>query len=239
VTGAASGIGRATVERMAEEGATLYCVDVDPDGSERTAKRAADLGAQARGRECDVGDPEQAEAAVQACVDGFGRIDALCNVAGIMRTGHAHALSLEDWDRVLRVNLTGTFLMCRAAIPYLLATRGNIVNTSSTAALGGLPWGAAYAASKGGVLSLTRALAVEYGKAGLRVNAVCPGAIETPMLARFEIPEGANRRLMARLMPLDQNRGPETVAAVIAMLASADGAHMNGASIRVDGGILA
>jgi NAD(P)-dependent dehydrogenase (short-subunit alcohol dehydrogenase family) len=239
VTGAASGIGRATVERMAEEGATLFCVDVDREGVEGTAKRAVELGVEAEARVCDVGDPEQVAATVRACVDRFGRLDSVCNVAGIIRTDNSHETSLEDWERVLRINLTGTFLMCRAAIPHLLATKGNIVNTSSTSALGGLPWGAAYAASKGGVLALTRALAVEYAKQGLRVNAVCPGAIKTPMLSRFTFPEGADRKLMARLMPLDENRGPETVASVIALLASEDGAHMNGEAVRVDGGILA
>lgn len=239
VTGAASGIGRATVERMAQEGATLFCVDVDREGLEAAAKIATELGAEAEAHVCDVGNPEQVAETVRACLDRFGRLDSLCNVAGILRTGHSHETSLEDWEGVLRINLTGTFLMCRAAIPHLLETRGNIVNTSSTSALGGLPWGAAYAASKGGVLALTRALAVEYARQGLRVNAVCPGAIKTPMLSRYAFPEGADRKLMGRLMPLDENRGPETVASVIALLASEDGAHMNGEAVRVDGGILA
>jgi NAD(P)-dependent dehydrogenase (short-subunit alcohol dehydrogenase family) len=239
VTGAASGIGRATVERMAQEGASLWCVDVQAEGVEATVKRAIDLGAEAEARVCDVSDPEESAATVRACVDRFGRLDSLCNVAGILRAAHTHEASLEDWSRILAVNLTGTFLMCRAAIPHLLETGGNIVNTSSTAALAGLPWGAAYAASKGGVLALTRTLAVEYGKRGLRANAVCPGSVRTPMTGEFNFPEGIDRKLIPRLMPLDRPRGPETVASVIALLASDDAAHMNGEQIRIDGGMLA
>jgi NAD(P)-dependent dehydrogenase (short-subunit alcohol dehydrogenase family) len=239
VTGAASGIGRATVERMAQEGARLLCVDLQADGVQDAAKRASELGAEAVALASDVSDPGEGAVAVQTCVDRFGRLDALCNIAGILRMAHTHEESLEEWNRVLSVNLTGTFLMCRAAIPHLLQNGGNIVNVSSTAALGGLPWGAAYAASKGGVLALTRTLAVEYGKQGLRVNSVCPGSVRTPMTSDFRFPEGIDRSLIQRLMPLDKPRGPETVAGVIALLASDDAAHMNGADIRVDGGMLA
>jgi NAD(P)-dependent dehydrogenase (short-subunit alcohol dehydrogenase family) len=129
--------------------------------------------------------------------------------------------------------------MCRAAIPHLLRTGGNIVNTSSTAALAGLPWGAAYAASKGGVLALTYGLAVEYAKQGLRVNAVCPGSVRTPMTSHSVLPEGHDKSLLPRLWPLHKPGAPENVASVIAMLASEDGAHLNGEGICVDGGMLA
>ena len=239
VTGAASGIGRATVERMAQEGASLFCVDVDAVGLSETAKRATELGGRAEPHVCDVSDPGQTARAVETCIDRFEQLDSLCNVAGILRMGHTHELELKVWSRVIAVNLTGTFLACQAAIPHLLRARGNIVNTSSTAALGGLPWGAAYAASKGGVLALTLALAVEYGKQGLRVNAVCPGGIVTPMTEGSVLPEEIDTDLVYRIMPLDKRRGPETVAGVIAMLASDDGAHLNGAHVRVDGGMLA
>ncbi len=139
----------------------------------------------------------------------------------------------------MQVNLTGTFLMCKAALPHLIESSGNIVNTSSTAALAGLPYGAAYAASKGGVQALTRALAVEYAKRGVRANSVCPGSVQTGMTSRSILPEGMDFSLIQRLIPLDQPRGPETVAGVIAMLASEDAAHINGEEIRVDGGTLA
>jgi NAD(P)-dependent dehydrogenase (short-subunit alcohol dehydrogenase family) len=159
-------------------------------------------------------------------------------VAGILHMEHTHELDLEDWNRVIAINLTGTFLMCKAALPHLLASGGNIINTSSTSALAGLPWGAAYGASKGGVLALTYALAVEYGKQGIRVNAVCPGSIMTPMTTRGALPEGADMSLLRRVVPIDKPRGPETVAGVMAFLASDDAVHINGEKIRVDGGTL-
>jgi len=162
----------------------------------------------------------------------------LCNVAGVLKFGHTHEFSLEDWNRIIGVNLTGTFLMCREAIPHLLATRGVIVNIGSTAALRGHPWTPAYSASKGGVLAFTNGLAIEYGRQGLRANTVCPGSISTPMVNEFQLPEGGDQRLLKRIMPLDQFRGPEVVASTIAFLASEDAAHINGEAIRVDGATL-
>ncbi len=238
ITGAASGIGRATAERIASEGGSVFCVDVQADAVQETAKLAAELGAESEARVCDVSVPDDVATTVQACVDRFGRLDALCNIAGILRFDHTHKMPLEDWNRVLSVNLTGTFLMCQAAIPHLLESKGAIVNTSSTSALAGLPYGAAYGASKGGVLALTYTLAIEYGKAGVRANAVCPGSITTPMTAAPAFPEGAHMKLIMRAMPLDEFRGPETVASLIAFLASDDAAHVNGERIRVDGATL-
>jgi len=145
----------------------------------------------------------------------------------------------EKFRRILEVNLLGTFLMCRAALPHLLESRGAIVNTSSTAALAGMPYAAAYGASKGGVSALTRTLAVEFAKQGLRCNAVCPGSIRTPMTGSGSLPENADLQLVSRAMPLDEARGPEAVAGLIALLASEDGRHINGEEVRVDGGTLA
>jgi meso-butanediol dehydrogenase/(S,S)-butanediol dehydrogenase/diacetyl reductase len=239
VTGAASGIGRATALRFAEEGARVFCADLQSEQVALTAKSAAAMGAEAEARVCDVGDPEEAAACVQACVDRFGRLDVLCNVAGILRFDYFDELQLDDWNRILHVNLTGTFLMCRAAIPHLLESGGNIVNTSSTSALAGLAYGAAYGASKAGVLALTRSLAVEYAGRGLRANAVCPGSILTPMTSGGAgLPAKVDPKLIRRAMALDKPRGPEAVAGVIAMLASDDGVHINGEEIRVDGGTL-
>ena len=143
---------------------------------------------------------------------------------------------LLDQNRILAVNLTGTFLMCRASIPQLLKTRGNIVNVSSTAALAGQPWAAAYAASKGGVLSLTRTIAVDYLKQGLRANCICPGDVDTPMRGVFQLPEGADPKLLHRVMSPFGPGNPAGVAGVIAMLASDDAAHITGEDIRIDGG---
>jgi NAD(P)-dependent dehydrogenase (short-subunit alcohol dehydrogenase family) len=240
VTGAASGIGQASAQRMAAEGAHVACLDLQAEGAELTAKGIRDEGGEAFAVECNVADPASVGDAVGDAVDRFGGLDSLCNIAGILHFDHTHELALERWNQVLAVNLTGTFLMVQAALPALLEGEGgNIVNMASTAGLAGHPWTAAYSASKGGVLALTYTLAVEYGKQGLRANAVCPGAVATPMHAVFKLPEGADAKLIHRIEPLDQFRGPDKAASVVAFLASDDAAHINGEKIRVDGGTLA
>ena len=238
VTGAASGIGRATAERLASEGARLLVADVQAEALEETAKLCVEEGAEVETFLCDVSDPASVRATVDRCVERFGGLDVLVNIAGILKIVHTHEMSLEDWNRVMAVNLTGTFLMCQAAIPHLLERGGNIVNTSSTSALAGMPWGAAYGASKAGVHAFTRTLAVEYGKQGLRANCVSPGSVKTAMTTRQALPDDIDVALLSRMLPLDKPRGPESVAAVIAMLASDDGAHVNGEFVRVDGGTL-
>jgi NAD(P)-dependent dehydrogenase (short-subunit alcohol dehydrogenase family) len=235
VTGAASGIGRATVERLVAEGAKVIAVDVQALDAGDTGNGADAVVALAG----DVSDPATAPAAVATAIDRFGRLDVLANIAGILRTANTHEHSLEVWDQVLAINLTGTFLFCRAALPVMLeAGGGAIVNTSSTAALAGHPWAAAYSASKGGVLALTKVLAVEYAKAGIRANAVCPGSIRTPITGDFDLPEGADAKLVHRIMSITRPEGPEVVAAAIAYLASDDARHVNGESLRIDGGTL-
>ena len=238
VTGAASGIGKATAERLGSEGATVVCADLQSHGVEETAKLLRERGAESAALVCDVSDPESVKATVRETVERYGALHVLCNIAGILKFSHMHETSLEDWNRILSVNLTGTFLMCREAIPHLLESRGVIVNTASTAALAGHPWTAAYSASKGGVLSFTYGLAIEYGKQGVRSNAVCPGSIETPIHDAFEVPPGGDRKLLYRIMPFDKMRGPDAAANAIVFLASDEAAHINGIELRVDGGAL-
>lgn len=238
ITGAASGIGAATAERLAEEGARLVLCDVQREALEERAKTLQERGSDVHALLCDVSNPAEVEETVASALERFGRLDVLCNVAGILRFGHTHEFSLEDWHRILGVNLTGTFLMCRAALPHLVATRGNIVNMGSTAGLRGHPWTCAYSASKGGVHAFTFGIAIEYGKQGVRANVICPGSISTPITDEFNLPEGADRKLVYRIMPLDQFRGPETVASTVAFLASDDAAHINGVALRVDGATL-
>lgn len=231
VTGAASGIGRATALRLAAEGARVFAVDVQEDA---LAAVAAELGPAAAARKCDVSDPASVDSAVAETVARFGALHVLVNAAGVLRTAHTHEETLEAWNRVLAINLTGTFLVCRAAIPHLLAARGAIVNVSSTAALRAHAWTAAYSASKGGVLALTNQLAVEYGLQGLRANAVCPGGINTPIHQAFQVPPGADQKLVRRIMPLTGFAEPEEVAATIAFLASDEAVHITGTMVRVD-----
>jgi len=238
VTGAASGIGRATAERLADEGASLILTDVQAEPLEESAKLARERGAAVEAIPCVVSDPDSVQSMFSRGIARFGSLDALCNSAGVLKFGHTHEFSLEDWNRILAINLTGTFLVCRIAIPQLVESKGAIVNIASTAALAGHPWTCAYSASKGGVLAFTYGIAVEYGRQGLRANAVCPGSVSTPMIDAFELPDGADRKLLNRIMPLDQFRGPETVASAIAFLASNDAAHINGVALRVDGATL-
>jgi NAD(P)-dependent dehydrogenase (short-subunit alcohol dehydrogenase family) len=238
ITGAASGIGRACALKLAEEGARLALGDVQAEGMEATAKQARELGAACETQFADVADEASVRALVAGAASHYGRLDVLCNVAGILRFDHTHELALADWSRVLAVNLTGTFLMCREAIPHLLAARGNVINIASTAGVRGHPWTAAYSASKGGVIALTCGIAIEYAKQGLRANAICPGSIETPITQAFQVPSGADPKLVRRMMPITGFAGPEKVATAVAFLASDEASHITGETLRIDGGAL-
>lgn len=239
MTGAAAGIGRATALRFAEEGASLYLIDVAAEGLAETVALCEKLGASVDSGVCDVTQEEQIRSHVARCLERFGRLDTLCNIAGILLLEHFDRITPAQFRRVLEVNLVGTFMLCQAAMPHLIASKGSIVNTSSTSALAGMPYGAAYGTSKGGVSALTRTLAVEFGKQGVRCNAVNPGSITTAMMGGGLLPENIDPQLLKRVMPIGPPRGPEVVAATIAMLASDDGIHINGEEIRVDGGTLA
>jgi meso-butanediol dehydrogenase/(S,S)-butanediol dehydrogenase/diacetyl reductase len=239
VTGAAGGIGRATARRLAAEGASVLCLDVAGDGAEETASLIAAAGGSAAGAACDVTDSGAADDAVAAAVDRFGGLDVLCNIAGIGFAVHSADETDDGWQRTLAVNLTGTFYMCRAALPQLLERRGVIVNTASTAGLMGQAYMAAYCASKHGVVGLTKALAIEYGRKGLRANAICPGGTDTGILSGFAPPEDANLKLMMRAMLLDGAHPPEGIAALFAYVASPEATFVNGAAIAIDGGVTA
>jgi meso-butanediol dehydrogenase/(S,S)-butanediol dehydrogenase/diacetyl reductase len=238
ITGAASGIGRASAHIIAAEGGTIACVDINAAGLEKTVSDITAAGGEAAAYECNLAEPDSISAAVRAIVAAHGRIDALCNVAGILRADNTHELTLEAWNRVITINLTGTFLMVKACLPHLLEAKGNIVNMSSTAAMGGHPWMAAYAASKGAIESFTKVLACEYVKQGLNANFVIPGGIATPMHSQFRMPKGADPNLIRRIMPQVAYVGPEHVGRAVAFLASSDAHYMNGSEIRLDGGMM-
>ena len=238
VTGAGSGIGRASAERAAAEGAAVGCLDIDGTAAENAAQAIISAGGKAMSRSCDIGDEAAVKRCVADCVDQFGQLDALVNMAGILRFDDTEQLSRENWQRVIDVNLTGTMLLNREVLPHLVKSGGSIVNAASTASLSGLPCGVAYSASKGGVLAMTRSIAVEYAKRGVRANCVCPGDIKTDMTKGIDFPETMDFELMSRISSLTGPKGAEVVAGVIAMLISADGAHITGEDIRVDGGTL-
>ncbi len=238
VTGAASGIGRASAIRMAREGGRIVCVDVQQEAVQTTADEIRSNGGEALALVCDVSNPEAVKETVSQAVSHFGKLNGLCNIAGILAFANTMEVTLEDWNRILAVNLTGTFIMCQQALPHLLETKGPIVNMSSTAALAGHPWTAAYSASKGGILALTYTLAIEYGRKGVRTNALCPGAITTPIQQAFAFPEGSDESLLERIMPFDDFAPAENAASAVAFLASDDSLHINGTALRIDGGML-
>lgn len=238
VTGAGSGIGQASAVRIAGEGGAVFCVDLNSHALQATVEEIETAGGTAVAHRCDISREEEVNSSVASCVERFGSLYALVNMAGILRFDDTQQLELAAWQKVIDVNLTGTMLLCRAALPHLLQTRGSIVNAASTAALAGLPCGVAYSASKGGVLAMTRSIAVEYAKRGVRANCVCPGDTKTNMTDGVAFPETMDFDLLPRIMSLTGAKGPETLASVIAMLASEDGAHITGEDIRVDGGTL-
>ncbi|MCP4907875.1 MAG: SDR family oxidoreductase [bacterium] len=242
LTGAGSGIGRATALKLAAEGASIFISDIVPEALEETVKLAqevADDDAQIEARVCDISDEEQAESSVAACVEHFGRLDTLCNNAGVLGYQNTHEMSLAFWRRILSVNLDGAFLMTREAIPHLLETRGSIVNIGSTAGLSGLAYGSAYSASKGAIHAFTRAVAVEYADRGLRANSISPASIETGMTKPTPMPEGANLALFQRLTSLHGVAEPGAVADLVLFLASDAAHHISGEEIRIDGAALA
>jgi NAD(P)-dependent dehydrogenase (short-subunit alcohol dehydrogenase family) len=163
--------------------------------------------------------------------------DVLCNVAGIARFSHTTDETLAMWNRVLAVNLTGTFLMCRAVLPHILENGGNIVNTASNAGLQGLAYNAAYCASKGGVVQLTRALAIEYWAKGIRINAVAPGGVNTPLASNVAFPENHDPAHITKMMTPMGMAEPEQLASLFAYVASDEASYMNGAIVSMDGGL--
>jgi NAD(P)-dependent dehydrogenase (short-subunit alcohol dehydrogenase family) len=239
VTGAGSGLGRATAHRFGDEGAAVAAVDLDADAAEKTAADIGERGGRARAYRVDVMDTAAVKTTVDAVAADLGRPGVLVNSAGIGGFAHTTDETYERWSAILGVNLTGTFLMCQAVLPHLLEGGGAIVNVASNAGLMGQPYSAAYCASKGGVVNLTRALAVEYVKRGVRVNAVAPGGMNTPMIAGFTMPDGVNLKEFARVTSPLGYAEPEEVAGVIAYIASNDARYMTGSIVSFDGGITA
>ena len=239
VTGAASGLGRATALALAGAGARLLIVDRDAAGLEQTATQIADGGGEAVAHVADLTDPARCTGAVAAAIDAFGRLDALCNVAGVIVMAHAHEMAAADWDRTLAVNLSAPFHLIQAAIPHLLAVDGAVVNCASAAAFIGQAYSAAYGASKAGLVNLTKALAMEYAHQPIRFNAVAPGGMMTGMVANFAMPEGVDFSLFARYTGLRGLVEVDDVADMIAFLASPAARGYHGAVITIDKGITA
>lgn len=237
VTGAGSGIGRATAQRLAAEGAAVYGVDVNDEGCRETVAAIEAAGGRALAARCDVRRSSECDAVVAAAVDAFGGLDILCNVAGVLLQRPSAKCTDDEWQRVLDVNLTGTFYMCRAALPHLAHARGAIVNLASIAGVQAVPYAAAYCASKGGVLMLTKSLAVECAKSGPRVNCICPGGVATPMTMGYRRDAELDASLSAHIAPrMPTIAQPDEIAALAAYLASDEARFMTGSAVAIDGG---
>jgi len=237
VTGAGSGLGRAVALRLAAEGGAIACMDIAGDAAEATAAEIASTDGRAHAYQVDVSDPESVRRGVDAAARDLGRPEVLVNCAGIGKFAHSHEMPYADWARIIGVNLTGSFLMSQAALRHFLEGGGNIVNIASNAGLMGLPWSAAYCASKGGVIQLTKALADEYLSQGIRVNAVAPGGIDTPLQRTFTVPEGGDPSRLGKMTSPLGNATPDEIAALVAFIASDEGRYMSGSIVSIDGGL--
>ncbi len=233
VTGAASGIGAACVRRFHQEGATVVGVDI--------ARPPAGL-PLAAAHTVDVRDEAQVEKAVTATAERFGRLDLVVNAAGVAGGGPSHTMPAEEWDRIIDINLKGTFLVCKHALAHMFEQRrGNLINIASIEGLEGSEGAAPYNASKGAVILLTKSLAIDYGRRGIRVNCICPGFIDTPMTGQLFGQEGM-AELLQRFVEchqLGRVGRPEEIASAALFLASEDASFVTGHALVVDGGFTA
>lgn len=236
ITGAASGIGRAAAQAFAAEGANLFLCDINGEGLETVAKA---LPGKVATRLLDVTSSADCRGAVAEAIEAFGQLDVLCNIAGIAMTHHFHELTDAQWDKIVAVNVSSVVYLSRAAMPHLIEQKGNIINMASIAGLMGQAYTSAYCATKSAVVMLTKSIALEYAKQGVRCNAICPGGVQTDLVKNFSAPEDVDFNLMARYMPLTEMAEAEDVAHSVLFLASDDARHLNGVALPLDGGVSA
>jgi NAD(P)-dependent dehydrogenase (short-subunit alcohol dehydrogenase family) len=239
VTGAASGLGRATALKLAEAGANLCLADLNEAGLAETATLLAGSGVEVLIHPANLADASACTDAVAATVARFGRLDALCNIAGLIYLANTPQMPLDQFQRTLDVNLTAPFLLSQAAIPHLLENNGAIVNVASSAAFIGEAYAAAYCASKWGLVGMTKAMAMEFVKQPIRINAVAPGGMITNIATNFRPPENCDFELIKRFSGLRGTVEVDDVADMIVLLASDAGRGFHGACINLDAGITA
>jgi NAD(P)-dependent dehydrogenase (short-subunit alcohol dehydrogenase family) len=243
ITGSGSGIGAACARLIAEQGAAVAALDVRPGAAADVAAELRAHGAHAIGIDCDVGDEEAVAAAAHAAADTLGGLDTVVAAAGIAPRSRTHDLSLEQWDNVIRVNLTGVFLTLKHTLePMIQAGGGSVVTIGSVASLVAAGTSAVYDASKGGVLQLTRAIAAEYADDGIRANCVCPGVVETQLAVNTAVVHGPTTSVVEAptseriRRPIERRADPLEIAAVVAFLCSDAASFMTGTAVPVDGG---
>ncbi len=239
LTGAASGIGRATALRLAADGATIAGFDRDGDGLAAVGREVAEAGCRMTTTVGDVSIRESCVAAVEEAVEAHGRLDVLANIAGVCWSEHVADTTEESWGRMLGINVSGVFWCCQAAIPHLIATNGNIVNIASNAGLMGQAYTVAYSTTKGAVVNMTRALAMEFIKEPIRINAIAPGGVDTSMTRNYSLPDDLDFSLMQPYIGFRDMADAEDLANVIAFVASDEASRIHGAIIPVDGGLTA
>jgi NAD(P)-dependent dehydrogenase (short-subunit alcohol dehydrogenase family) len=239
VTGAASGLGKNTALALARAGANVCLVDVNEDGLEDTAIAARTLGVKAHAHATDLSKSDNCRSAIAAAVQTFGRLDALCNVAGIIFFANAHEMAADDWEKTIAVNLSAPFYLIQAAIPHLLTANGAVVNVTSSGGIVGEAYLGAYCASKAGLMHLTKALAMEYVHKPIRFNAVAPGGMMTNIGANLKMPAEVNYDLIKRFSGLRGMVEVDDVAELIAFLASDAARGYHGACISIEKGITA
>ncbi len=237
ITGAASGMGQAVAIRLAAEGADVFGVDVNDAGLAETASAVAESGGRIETQHCDLRSIADCREAAAGCVDAFGRIDVLGNIAGVSWQDRVEDVTEEKWDLMFDVNVKGVFFLTQAALPHLLASAGNIVNFASNAGIQGLAYTSHYCATKGAVVQLTRALAMELGKTSVRVNAIAPGGVDTPMVRNYQQVADPDRHYIRRMIAFKPMSQPEHIAALFAFLASDECPGVHGAIISADGGL--
>jgi NAD(P)-dependent dehydrogenase (short-subunit alcohol dehydrogenase family) len=237
VTGAGSGIGQAVALRLAAEGASVAALDIAEEGLGSTVEQITAAGGRGTAITCDVTSEESVIAAVAATVEALGPPTVVCNVAGIGGFFNTVDMPLDRWEKILAVNLTGTFLVCKATLPHLLEHGGCIVNVASNTALMGQAYSAAYCASKAGVLMFSKALAAEYLSRGVRVNVIAPGGVDTPLVGAFQLPEGGDFNELKKVMSPLGFATPAEMAGSVAFLASDESSYTTGAVLSVDGGL--
>lgn len=239
ITGAASGLGRALSMRMAAEGALVWAVDIDAAGLAETVKRVAAAGGSCGSYCTDLGVPDNCASAVASAIAAHGKLDVLCNVAGILRFHALNEVCQDDWAALFAANVTAPFFMMKAAMPHLIETKGCVVNVASTAAFIGQSYTAPYAATKAALLSLTKSLAMEFVKSPVRINAVAPGGMLTEMVQDLEFPVGADTDMIVRYCGFRPPSKPEDIVEPIMFLASGRARAVHGACYTADNGITA